>query len=152
MMIEKKDTKLKMLLVDIDPDAREKLCILLSPYGSPVVVLDEKEAISRFRSAVENNEPYDLLFIDSAVPGLDTMEILEQIRKTEANKSIHALDGVKIIMTTTPTTPETEQRATAAFKSGCEGYLKKPVDEKKLINLLKTLFPSQTGIFNKKEK
>jgi two-component system chemotaxis response regulator CheY len=127
--------KLKMLIVDNDPAGGQMLNKMLAPYGDTEISLTVKEAINAFRSAMKAGNPYDLVCID-IVPERDTGEIVKQIRETEKEKGVHALDGVKIMITTAATDSQNNRDN---FKSGCEGYLKKPVAETKLINLLKTL-------------
>jgi len=131
----KNKTSLKMLIVNDEPAGAELLRKMLAPFGETGIVFSTKEAMEAFQSTLKEGKPFDLICIDmmSETNGRIT---LRHIRKIEREKKVHALDGVKIMMITAA---EDRQNNLKAFKSGCEGYLKKPVDEKKLINLLKTL-------------
>ena len=131
----KRQASLKMLIVDDDPAEQQMLCNMLASYGEPDTAVTGKEAVNAFRSALKKGKPYNLICLDM-LSETECFETLKHIRKIEMEKGIHGLDGVKIMMTTAS---GGSQHNTDAFRSGCEGYLKKPVDEKKLINLLKTL-------------
>lgn len=138
--------KLKILIVNNDPAGGQMLNKMLTPYGDTEISLTVKEAIDAFQSAIKAGKPYDLVCID-IVPESDAGKIVKQIRETEKEKGIHALDGVKIMITTAATDSQNNR---APFKRGCEGYLKKPVAETKLINLLKTLSFEDNNHKNKK--
>ena len=131
----KNKVSLKMLVVNDDPAEGQMLRKMLTPFAETGIASSTKEAVEAFQSALKEGNPFDLICIDmlSETSGRIT---LRHIRKIEREKGVHALDGVKIMMITAA---EDRQNNLKAFRSGCEGYLKKPVDEKKLINLLKTL-------------
>jgi two-component system chemotaxis response regulator CheY len=131
----KNKTWLKMLIMNDEPAGGEMLRKMLAPYGKIDITVKGNDAVEAFKTAFKEGKPYDLICLDM-VSERDTKEILKQTRKIEREKGIHSLDGVKIIMLTAA---QNRQNNMKTFKSGCEGYLKKPVDEKKLINLLKTL-------------
>jgi two-component system chemotaxis response regulator CheY len=146
----KKDstTSLKMLIVDDDPGGLQTLSRMLSPYGETDIAVTGKDAVEVFQAAMNAGKPFDLICLDM-LSEADGREMLTQIRTLEKAKGVHALDGVKIMMTTAA---EGSQNNMGAFKSGCTGYLKKPVNETKLINLLKTLSFDKKALKNKKNK
>lgn len=142
---DKKESILRTLIVDDDPEALTALAKILSPYGKTDTAEESVTAVNAYRQSVDNGEPYDVVFLDMADDN-EVHAILEQIRGIEADKGIHALDGVKIIMTAAP---DNNRGSEKTFKSGCEGYLKKPIDQKQLIKMLKTL-NFDKKIFNNK--
>lgn len=131
----KKEEFLKMLIVDDNPPVGQGLCKMLAPFGETGIVVTGKEAVAAFRSALQVGEPYDLVCLDM-MSEAEGRETLKHIRRIEKEKGIHPLDGVKIMMTTAAGISKSSDEN---FESGCEGYLKKPISEQKLINLLKTL-------------
>lgn len=139
---------LKMLIVDDDPAGLQILNRMLAPYGKTDIAITGKDAVEVFQAALNAGNPYDLICLDM-LSEADGKEMLKQIRTLEKEKGVHALDGVKIMMTTAA---EGNQHNTGPFKSGCTGYLKKPVNETKLINLLNTLSFDKKALKNKKSK
>jgi two-component system chemotaxis response regulator CheY len=134
----KNKASLKMLIVNDDPAQGQMLRKMLIPFGETGIAFSPKEAVETFQSALKEGNPFDLICIDM-LPETNGRKTLRHIRKIEREKGVHALDGVKIMMITAAGALEGSQNNMEAFKSGCEGYLKKPVEKKKLINLLKTL-------------
>ncbi len=134
----KNKASLKMLIVNDDPAEGQMLRKMLAPFGEIGIVFSTKEAVEAFQSALREGNPFDLICIDMLLE-TNGRKTLRHIRKIEREKGVHALDGVKIMMITAAGAVGDSQNNMESFKSGCEGYLKKPVDEKKLINLLKTL-------------
>ena len=125
-----------MLIVEDDFVSRKTLQYLIKPYGSSEIAVDGEEALAAFNLALNQEEPYDVIFLDIMMPGIDGQEVLKEIRKIEAENNIEGLERVKIIMTTALDDKKTIMKA---FHSECEGYLVKPVSNDKLVSLLKTL-------------
>lgn len=126
----------KMLIVEDEFFSRQFLKDTLSPYGQVDVAVNGKETIDAFRYALEKNEPYHLICLDILMPVMDGQETLKEIRRVEAEKGIHGMDGTKVIMVTGV---DDNRNILDAFKTGCEGYIKKPIDEDKLLDLLRKL-------------
>jgi len=68
-------------------------------------------------------------------------ETLKKIREIENKYHIFGSEGVKVIMTTALSDSVNFMEA---FRSGCEGYLVKPINKEKLLSEIERL-----GIFNK---
>lgn len=127
---------IKILVVDDDIYSRQLLKEMLLPYGNPDMAMNGDEAIKAFLMAHDEREAYDLICLDIMMPVLNGKETLKKIRELETKKGIHGLRGVKIIMTTAL---DDNRNILDAFKTGCEGYLVKPIDEDNLLELLKKL-------------
>jgi PAS domain S-box-containing protein len=78
---EKFDLKLKILVLDDDETIRNSLTELLKLLGHNVEsVGDGIFAIEKYKKAMEDNEPFDLLILDLTVPGgMGGKEALERI-------------------------------------------------------------------------
>lgn len=133
---KKPGDSLNMLIVDDDFFSRQLLKSMLLPYGNLDIAVNGEETLTAVKVAIEKGEPYDLICLDILMPVMDGQETLKQIRKFEKEKGIHGLDGVKIVMITGV---NDNRNVLDAFNTGCEGYIKKPLDEDKLFELLKTL-------------
>jgi two-component system, chemotaxis family, chemotaxis protein CheY len=120
----------KFLIVDDDAACRRLLRQYLLPFGQCDMVFDGHEAIAAFRIALDNDAPYDLVFLDIMMPGADGHCVLDKIRELEQNRNIGGSDGVKVVMTTGLADAK---HCVRAFREGCESYLTKPFDRKSVI-------------------
>lgn len=127
---------MKILIVDDDFTCRNIMQEIAGTIGKSEIAVNGKEAIDAFSDALKNKAPYDLIFLDIMMPGMNGQEVLRKIRETETSYGIGGLDGVKIIMTTML---EDFDNIKKAFIEQCEGYLVKPVTRDKMLKLLKDL-------------
>ncbi|HEY4760971.1 MAG TPA: response regulator [Thermoguttaceae bacterium] len=127
---------MRFLVVDDDFSCRELIKAIVSPYGSCDVALDGCEAISNFRRALEDDQPYDFIFIDIVMPGLSGLETLDCIRVIESSYNIHGPKRVKIIIITGYNDPKLSIRT---FRKSCESYLPKPFTPQHIIDALREL-------------
>lgn len=70
------------------------------------------------------------------MPHMNGHEALTAIREIEAAQGIAGLDGIKVIMTTS--TKESVD-VWGAFREGCEAYLVKPIEKRKLLEEIEKL-------------
>jgi two-component system chemotaxis response regulator CheY len=127
---------MKILIVDDDFTSRRILLKYLSEYGTCDVAVDGKEAVEAFKMALDEDDSYDLVFLDIMMPELNGQEALKQIRQIEIQNGKFDLDGAKVIMTTSM---DDAENIKTAFREQCEGYIVKPVDKVKLISKLTKL-------------
>jgi len=127
---------MKFLIVDDDFTSRKVLQKVLSRYGECDIAVDGPEAIQAQRLALGDGTPYDLICLDIMMPGMDGHDVLRSIREEEERIGVRGFDGVKIVMTSALDDPENIRRA---FLAQCEGYLTKPIDREKLLDLLRSL-------------
>ena len=110
--------RLKVLVVDSDPDAIAYICSLLHRMGMQVeYVTNGTLAVSRVRDAHSRQEDFDICFVDCKLPDQDSFETIRRIREVVENETtavlITAYDAVEI---------EKE-----AVQSGASGVLIKPL-------------------------
>jgi two-component system chemotaxis response regulator CheY len=127
---------MKVLIVEDDFTARKLLQVYLRKHADCDVAVNGEEAVQAFSDALENNQPYDLICLDISMPEMNGHEAMKQIRQLEEEKNIVLGDGVRIIMTTAF---NDKDNIMAAFRTGCESYLVKPVSQKKLFAELEKL-------------
>jgi two-component system, chemotaxis family, chemotaxis protein CheY len=126
---------MKTLVVDDDFVCRKLLHTILSRHGECDIAVDGKEAVDAFDIASRDGRPYDLICLDIMMPDMDGHEVLRMIRSLEERSGIGGLDGVKVIMTTALSDYGNVRQA---FREQCEGYLTKPIDKAKLLELLRS--------------
>lgn len=127
---------MKCLIVEDDLPALKLMQRYLADYADCDTATDGQQAIVAFRQAVEENSPYELVCLDIMLPVLDGHTVLQTLRQIEAEHGIKGTGGAKVIMTTAL---RDLRNVTDAFKAGCEVYMLKPVERRKLLKELEGL-------------
>ncbi len=127
---------MKTLVVEDDFASRKFITNYLSKYGECDATVDGMEVVDAFMMAYEDEEPYDLVCLDVMMPVMDGYQALKAIRDIEAEKGIPIEERVKIVMMTAL---NQESNVKKAFEMGCTVYCAKPVDIKKLDEVLQKL-------------
>jgi two-component system chemotaxis response regulator CheY len=127
---------LKILIVEDDFYTRRLLQRFLSPYGEVDIAVNGEEALEAYKSSLDEEFAYDLICLDILMPVMDGQETLKQIREFEEVRGIYGSDGVKVVMVTVL---DDNKNILMAFRTGCEGYITKPVDKKTLIDKIEEL-------------
>lgn len=127
---------MRILIVEDDFVCRQLLQRCLAAQGECDVAVNGIEAVDAFKSALQGNEPYDLICLDIMMPHMNGHEALTAIREIEAAQGIAGLDGIKVIMTTSM---KESVDVWGAFREGCEAYLVKPIEKRKLLEEIEKL-------------
>ena len=107
-----------ILIVDDDKDLRFNLTCILKEEGHEVIAAsDGKQALN---TLVEDAP--DLVLLDVRLPGMDGIELLEEMKEIEKNLPIIMLTAYSDV-----------KSAVIAMKSGAFDYITKPFDEEELI-------------------
>lgn len=126
---------MKTLIVEDDFTSRLIIQKFMEPYGECHQAVSGKEAMQAYKLACEENKPYDLICLDIMIPELDGQQVLQSIRRIEAESGVPLGQGVKIIMITAL---GDKDNVLDAFRETCDAYLVKPVERSKLLGLLHT--------------
>ncbi|MCX7921987.1 MAG: response regulator [Clostridia bacterium] len=127
---------MRILIAEDDLTSRKFLSKFLSQYGECDVVVDGLEAIDAYMLSMREKQPYDLICLDIMMPKVDGVKVLKAIRDLETQKGILPEKRAKIIMTTALAEAQFVQ---TAFEYGCEAYASKPIDTKKLVEVIQKL-------------
>ena len=122
---------IKILIVEDELTSRMALTSFLQPVGDVDITVNGNEALTTFEKAIENNQPYELIFLDIMLPELDGIEALEKIRKLETRYDVREYAKAKIIMTSSYADKDVILKAARA---GCTSYMIKPMDRTRLYN------------------
>jgi len=125
---------MKILIAEDDHASRKLLYKFMSQFGDCDITVDGAEAIEAFILASDENDPYDLVCLDIMMPKVDGVKVLQSIRNFEKDSNIP--NPVKIILTTAL---NDTQFVHGAFNNGCDAYAAKPLDTKKLKDVLRKL-------------
>ena len=127
---------MRILIVDDDTPNRKLLTDIVSKMGECDAVAGGQEALSVFEKAWEDWRPYNLIFLDILMPGMDGREVLHEIRKLEKAKNMSEQHQARIIMVTGISEEETVMDC---LKNGCDEFIVKPIDIKLVLEKVKKL-------------
>ena len=122
---------MKILIAEDDATSRFMLQKMLERYGKCDIAVDGLQAVESVSLAMEAGQPYDLVCLDIWMPEKDGHEVLLEIRDMERQKGAEA---ARIVMTTAL---KDTKNMSSAYGETCDGYLVKPIELAKLLNLLK---------------
>jgi two-component system, chemotaxis family, chemotaxis protein CheY len=129
---------MKCLIVDDDIICRKSVALILKEVAECEEAADGTEALVKFSQALKENAPFDVIFLDILMPGIDGHQTAQAIREIE-RESFRA-GSAKIIMLTVVNS------VNDAMTSFCQGqaaaYLVKPASEEKFFTAFAKL-----GIF-----
>ena len=128
---------MKALIVDDDLTSRLVLQEYLKPFGTVELAVDGHRAAEAVRQALQTDKPYDVIFLDIMMPGIDGHQALKNIRALEKEAGVWPSYAVKIVMTTTLLNDS--QNFSAAYGSLCDACLAKPVDKTRLLAKLREM-------------
>jgi CheY-like chemotaxis protein len=119
---------LRILVAEDSPSNQKVLLEMLRRMGYRAdAVVDGSEVLQ-----VLERRPYDLILMDIKMPEMDGLEATRRIRSRWPG------DLPKILAITAFALDGDEERC---LEAGMNGYLAKPVQKEKLINVLKTCIP-----------
>jgi len=121
--------KLSILVVEDGQSQREMLCEYLSGEGFDVSDVDRGDkALERVK-----NDYFDLLLLDFKMPGMDGMQVLEEVKRINPE--------IDVIMMTAYGTVET---AVKAIKTGASDYITKPIELEEMLILIEKISERRT--------
>jgi CheY-like chemotaxis protein len=85
---------LRVLVVEDEPQVRELLERMLTGDGHTVAIAPHgEEGVRRFREALEEGRPFDLVITDLGMPGMDGREVAQRVRALGSEVPILLLTG-----------------------------------------------------------
>ncbi len=129
--------KNRILIVDDNTINCESLKKLLSDWGECDVAHNGENALKMFHLAHAKSKPYTLMTLDIDMPGMDGIEVLENIREWEPVAGYSKKDQLKIIMISAMHNVRSD--VMKSFYLGCEDYIVKPATREKLTQVLNNL-------------
>lgn len=136
MTIENSFRPVKVLVVDDDVATLELMEMVFTSLGVEVQAVSE----SRRAWLLIQQSRYDGIFLDLQMPALDGVQLAREIRLSEVNRR------TPIIIVSGRDESGTMRDA---FSAGATFFLQKPVDRRKLTNLLNTTLGSMVNVQSK---
>jgi two-component system chemotaxis response regulator CheY len=127
---------MRILIAEDDLTCRLLMQQFLKDLAPSDIAVNGKEAVDAVRLAMDNGTPYNLICLDIMMPEMDGHEALRQIRGLEEDRGIGRRQRAKILMTTALSDID---NVNTAFTSEADGYLTKPIQKAKLLELLRRL-------------
>lgn len=128
---------MRFLIVDDDFATRRLVQRLLHPYGMVDVATDGEEAVAAFSSALNDNEPYDLITLDILMPNVNGQQALREIREIEKERGIPQESNVRIIMLSG--LDDSKELHDAFFLGEATSYIVKPLNHHVLLQEIEKL-------------
>lgn len=127
---------MRILIVDDNEDICRLAVRVLRTYAKCQYVVNGKKAIDEIKLAHEQNDPFDCVFLDIMMPGIDGINVLKKIRQMETDQHRIKKKRIKIIMLTAY---NDAKHVLESFKEQADGYIVKPFDEEKLVEEMEKL-------------
>ncbi|MFA6170435.1 MAG: response regulator [Candidatus Margulisiibacteriota bacterium] len=120
------EKKIKVLVVDDEPDVVSLLEVLLNSYGYSVIsAADGQQALEKART-----ERPDLIILDVMLPKLDGYKVARMLKFDEN------FSKIPIIMLTAKVTDKDKE---TGIETGADVYLTKPFETDKLLASIETV-------------
>ncbi|WP_031479880.1 response regulator [Maridesulfovibrio frigidus] len=94
-----------------------------------------EDGLQMYKTAESSDTPYELIFMDIMLPGIDGLQTLEEIRAYESNLQLTESQKVKVIMTTA--LDDSTKASRAFFQGGAISYMTKPITPGKILEEMK---------------
>ncbi|MUM76097.1 response regulator [Pseudodesulfovibrio sp. F-1] len=114
---------MRALIVEDTLINREFLKLILSAFGECHEADCGEQALDLFAGALDAT-PFDIVFMDVMLPGMDGLETLERMRRLEQGRGVPAARRVKVIVTSAL---DEGEGALGAEARGATGCIAKPV-------------------------
>ncbi len=126
---------MKCLIVEDNKQNYDLLQRMLNDYGISRIAVNGVEALTAFKQAHAENDPYDVIFLDIMMPDLNGDEVLRKIRQWEKENTENN-DNVQVVMASAKSDTDT---IISSYDDGCQHFFIKPYDRSELDELMKTM-------------
>jgi len=131
-----KSRHVKSLIAEDDATSSKILERILKEYGPVTLATNGSEAVQALRTALEADDPYELVCLDIMMPEVDGHAVLASIRQMEQERGIEPQRRSKVIMTTALADKDSVIKAA---QQRCDGYFVKPYSRAKLLQEMRRL-------------
>lgn len=126
---------MKFLIIDDDSESCRLLEKRLEGYSADIYVSDGRSACNMFLNAHRKGAPFDVVFLDIVMPGVDGHEILARIRDWE-KENLEPEQATKIVMVSAM---KDTKNIFSSVKEGCDHYMTKPIRKQGVIDVMQKM-------------
>lgn len=126
---------MRFLIVDDDESIHLYLQVILTPYGECVTAKDGAHAVEVFSDALAEGRPFDAVFMDILMPGMDGHQAAERMRDREREAGVVKEKRFKLAMITCVVDDTSVDRA--FFNAKASLYIVKPLDRDFVVRELR---------------
>jgi two-component system chemotaxis response regulator CheY len=108
---------------------------LLNELGESELVANGQEAVQAYERSLQENNPFDAVFMDIMMPVMDGQQALQSIREMERKAGYKLDQQVPAIMATA--LDDTKNVSQAFFRGEVSAYIVKPFDKDKVLSALR---------------
>jgi DNA-binding NtrC family response regulator len=119
-----------ILVVDDDAEVRKTLSSILSKEGYSVEAVENGKQATR----ISEKSRFDIALIDIKLPDMEGTELLHRLKEIQPHM-------VKIVITGFPTL----ENAMETVNEGADGYILKPFDVEKLLEMIRKHLKRETA-------
>jgi two-component system chemotaxis response regulator CheY len=130
-------TKKRFLIVDDDQRFADLVAAKLSGHAQCAIALGGEDAVLQFEYQLRNNKPFDAVFMDIEMPGMNGHEVVARMRDGEKRNNVNPLSAFKLIMLTAH--KDVKNISTSFFKGGADAFIPKEYVGEKLVQELKNI-------------
>jgi len=127
---------MKILITDDEKTSLTFLGGILDKFGEVFYAYNGQEALDMYISSIDEEKPFDLIFLDILMPVMDGNVALKKIRSIEKKYGISNDDRVKIIMVTSR---DDLMSVYSSFQLKCDEYIVKPYEKNAIITKMKKI-------------
>jgi len=129
-------SQLRVLAVDDSEDIRDYFLSLMEKFNIDCTVAESGEsAVEYVKKGLQDGNPYNLVFIDWMMPGIDGVETCRQIKKITG-------DSIVAIMISIASLSEVEEAAKGVF---VDKFISKPLLPSTILNAINELMGMPSG-------
>ncbi|MDR3639749.1 MAG: response regulator [Humidesulfovibrio sp.] len=134
---------LRILIIEDAPVNQEFLLLALKPHGECLAVSTGEAGLAEHGRALAEGRPFDLVFLDIMLPGIDGLKTLELLRAAEDSGEVPQSRRVHVIVTTVLDDDKTASRA--FIQGNALSYMTKPFRVREITDELQNLGLLQAG-------
>jgi two-component system chemotaxis response regulator CheY len=135
--VSEQSKECRILIIEDEIISRRLLKKNLNIVGPCDEASSASEGLISFMMAIEEGNPYELIFLDIMMPGMDGLNLLRLLRGVEEEHHVPSDKATKVVMVSGR---KDKNAILGSFKNGCNGYLVKPIEPAKLSETLDNLY------------
>lgn len=126
---------MRFLIVDDDETVHMYLEKLLDSFATCDGAMSGPEALEMYKKAYEEDEPYNVIFMDIMMPEMDGHVVVKKLRDLESELGVLGTNEFKLVMITSLN--DTKNVSKAFFKGFATCYIVKPFNKANVLHELR---------------